>query len=411
ELLDARANPVEILGWSNRMPELLTNHHLVITKAGGATIQEAIAARTPVIISQVVPGQEEGNARLIVENDCGCIAPGPDAIIETLDHIFLNSESKLRTWVTNISNMSKPDASLQIARFLLETAVPENPPPKKFVELPRGRATLQSRKSVLLCDLHTHTIFSDGKLTVRELVDFYGQREFDALCVTDHICDHSKLIGRVTNLTGLVLTLGRVEEYFATIEREKKRALDRYGMILMTGLEFNKDGLTKKSSAHLLAIDLRNPIDPSLSVSQTIADIHAQGALAVASHPHEFKTHWGKNTLYFWENIDQYAPLLDAWEIANRYDIFNPVGLRHLPFIANSDFHKPKHIFSWKTVLFCEKDPEAIKQCIRQNRDVSITLYRDQKIGLDYEDISDRNEVVKSQDIVQFARTRFASAR
>jgi len=38
------AHPVEILGWTNRMPELLTNHHLVITKAGGATVQEAIAA-------------------------------------------------------------------------------------------------------------------------------------------------------------------------------------------------------------------------------------------------------------------------------------------------------------------------------------------------------------------------------
>ena len=64
------AHPVEILGWTNRMPELLISHHLVITKAGGATVQEAIAARTPVIISQVVPGQEEGNARLIIENDC-----------------------------------------------------------------------------------------------------------------------------------------------------------------------------------------------------------------------------------------------------------------------------------------------------------------------------------------------------
>src|ERR1700751_3103700 len=32
-------HPVEILGWSNRMPELLMAHHLVITKAGGATVQ------------------------------------------------------------------------------------------------------------------------------------------------------------------------------------------------------------------------------------------------------------------------------------------------------------------------------------------------------------------------------------
>ena len=72
------------------------------------------------------------------------------------------------------------------------------------------------------------------------------------------------------------------------------------------------------------------------------------GALAVASHPHIMKSEWGKNTLYFWENQEKFAPLLDAWEIANRNNIFNDVGLKRLPFMANSDFHKPKHIYSWK---------------------------------------------------------------
>ena|SRR5690348_13772466 len=63
----------------------------------------------------------------------------------------------------------------------------------------------------------THTDFSDGKLSVRELVDFYGQRAFDVLWITDHICDHTKLIGKMTNLTGLVLTLDQVSEYLETI--------------------------------------------------------------------------------------------------------------------------------------------------------------------------------------------------
>jgi processive 1,2-diacylglycerol beta-glucosyltransferase len=381
------AHPVDILGWSNRMPELLLSHHLVITKAGGATVQEAIAARTPVIISQVVPGQEEGNARLIVENDCGCLAPDPDAILDALDSAFSQGEKELKTWVANISKLSKPDASLQIARFILEFASPENAPPNKLQHFVRADSKAKDGRSILLCDLHTHSVYSDGKLTIRELVDFYGQRAFDALCVTDHICDHTSLIGKMTNLSGLVLTRDEVEEYFETIEREKKRAREKYNMILMAGLEFNKDGLTKKSSAHLLAVDLKRPIDPGLSITQTIAEIHSQGALAIASHPHEVSTHWGKNTLYFWENIDRYAPLLDAWEVANRDDLFNPIGLKRLPFVANSDFHKPKHIFSWKTVLFCEKDPEIIKQCIRVNRDVSITLYRNHRIGFGYGDL------------------------
>jgi hypothetical protein len=60
---------------------------------------------------------------------------------------------------------------------------------------------------------------------------------------------------------------------------------------------------------------------------------------------------------------------------------FQPVGLKKLPFIASSDFHKPKHIHSWKTLLYCEKEAEAIKRCIRVNRDVSLTLYRDHRFG------------------------------
>ena len=62
--------------------------------------------------------------------------------------------------------------------------------------------------------------------------------------------------------------------------------------------------------------------------------------------------------LYLWQNQDTYAPMIDAWEIANRNNIFTPIGLKNLRFIANSDFHKPKHIYSWKTLLHCEKDPD-----------------------------------------------------
>jgi hypothetical protein len=51
--------------------------------------------------------------------------------------------------------------------------------------------------------------------------------------------------------------------------------------------------------------------------------------------------------------------------------------MKRLPFLANSDFHKPKHIYSWKTLLYCEKNAESIKECIRRNEHVSITLYRD----------------------------------
>ena len=230
---------------------------------------------------------------------------------------------------------------------------------------------------MLLCDFHIHSNYSDGKLSVPEIVDFYGEHGFDCICITDHLADPSRLIGKLAELAHCTLGQDQVEEYFAVIERERRRAWRRYKMLVLTGIEFNKDGYRKKTSAHLLGVDLTKPIDPSLDIPNIIEKIHEQGGLAIASHPHIMKSEWGKNTLYFWENQDIFAPLLDAWEIANRDNIFNDVGLKRLPFVANSDFHKPKHIYSWKTLIHCEKDPEAIKDCIRRNEHIAITLYRD----------------------------------
>ena len=76
---------VEIHGWTDKMPELLMTHHLLIGKAGGATVQETIAAKTPMIISRVVPGQEEGNARLLIENQCGEFAATSAEIVRAVD--------------------------------------------------------------------------------------------------------------------------------------------------------------------------------------------------------------------------------------------------------------------------------------------------------------------------------------
>jgi processive 1,2-diacylglycerol beta-glucosyltransferase len=209
------------------------------------------------------------------------------------------------------------------------------------------------------------------------VVDFYGRLGFDCICITDHLADPRRLIGKLAKLTSMAMSEGQLDEYFDVIERERRRAWRKYQMIVMTGIEFNKDGYTKKTSAHLLGIGLKALISATLDIPETIVQIHAQGGLAVASHPHIMKSEWGKNTLYLWENHEKYAPLIDAWEIANRNNIFDCVGMKRLPFMANSDFHKPKHIYSWKTLLFCEKNEEAIKECVRKNEHVSITLYRD----------------------------------
>ena len=108
-----------IVGWSDQLPRLMLESHLLISKAGGATVQETIAATCPMIINQVVPGQEEGNARLIEETHSGVVASTPRAIIATVQEAFADDARQWREWSENISRLSRPAASLEIAEFLL----------------------------------------------------------------------------------------------------------------------------------------------------------------------------------------------------------------------------------------------------------------------------------------------------
>jgi processive 1,2-diacylglycerol beta-glucosyltransferase len=111
--------PVEIHGWIPHMPELLMTHHVLIGKAGGATVQEAIAAGTPMLMTQVVPGQEEGNAQLLFNNQCGALCPTGDALAKKIERLFAADASEWRQWEKNIARLSRPNAALEIADFVL----------------------------------------------------------------------------------------------------------------------------------------------------------------------------------------------------------------------------------------------------------------------------------------------------
>jgi len=113
------ARRFDVVGWSEELPRLLRSSHLLISKAGGATVQEAIAATCPMIVNHMIPGQEEGNARYLVEANCGAVATTQDAVVDAVRSVFANDAALWREWSRNITTISRPAASLEIARFLL----------------------------------------------------------------------------------------------------------------------------------------------------------------------------------------------------------------------------------------------------------------------------------------------------
>ena len=380
-------------GWVKDLATMIRAHDLVVTKPGTISVREVLATGRPAILVEGGKGAEKrkGLCRLATRIGCGALADSPGEIASRIKDALEGGGVGLREWGRRARKEANRSAGAmerlagRIAKMARAAQSTERVPELRLV-----MHGYSGRKGLLMVDLHTHSIFSDGRLTLREIVDFYGRRGFDAMAVTDHLVDRRRLLGRLASLSGLVLTLEDLPEYFRALAEERNRAWTKYRMILFPGLEFNHDGLTAKGSAHLLGIDLKEPIDPALSLKEICLQIRGQGGLTIAAHPHHMSSAWGKDTLYLWERQNEFRPLIDAWEIGNRDDLFNPVGLKRLPFIAGSDFHKPKHLTSWKTMLWCEKDPEAIKECIRQNKDISITLYRDHRFGGESEERDDK---------------------
>jgi processive 1,2-diacylglycerol beta-glucosyltransferase len=96
------------------------SHHLLIGKAGGATVQETIAAACPMIVNQVIPGQEEGNARLIEMLGGGVVSKNMKEIPDLVQKAFADGARQWLNWRTNLKKASQPDSAARIAELLLE---------------------------------------------------------------------------------------------------------------------------------------------------------------------------------------------------------------------------------------------------------------------------------------------------
>jgi len=228
-----------------------------------------------------------------------------------------------------------------------------------------------------------HTRWSDGRLSVREVVDLYGQTgKFDVIAITDHILMRGDILKRVGRIASLGLkhfsvTEDRFDDYLADIRLEAARAWREYGMLVLPGAEITQNHFRSSKNSHIVALNISEYISADQPAVDILREIRRQDGFSIACHPHHRTTRRIEiSTCYLWDNRKTLAGLVDVWEAANRDDLFSVTSLKHYPYVANSDFHKPKHLYSWKTLLRAEKNWEAIAAALRANVDVALTLFR-----------------------------------
>ncbi len=216
---------------------------------------------------------------------------------------------------------------------------------------------------MFLGDFHLHSTFSDGELTIPQLVDLMGQNGVGAIAITDHLCEEKTFLGKAARFLDKTLTRKTFPAYMALLNSERERAWKQYRMLLMAGVEITKNSFSHNDSAHILALDIQEFIQPDKPLREILLDIKAQGGLAIAAHP-VFTGKSEHQTHLLWNQKEELRGSIDLWEVASGPRLFQEVQRSDLRKIANSDLHRAEQIRSWKTRFSCEKNVDAIKEAL-----------------------------------------------
>lgn len=232
----------------------------------------------------------------------------------------------------------------------------------------------------LLCELHAHTRWSDGELTVAELVDLHGRSGFDVLCVTDHTVRWDDPWREREGPFFSSVDEQHWAEYLNEIEREARRAWRTYGLLVFPGLELTFNDDDPDRAAHAVAIGLHDFVSVDDGIAEAMRTAAEAGAAIVAAHPTGLSA--GAEPAPGRTRITRrfardaaLRGLAHRFELFNRTQLFGWVADAALPAVATGDFHREEHVTGWKTLLPCRHDEQAVVEYLRSPRPVYLARF------------------------------------
>ena len=117
-LADGHENRVKVFGFVDHIRELMAAADFLVTKAGGLTLAEALAAELPVICFGSLPGQETRNERFAAMSGVGLVA-GSGAQLQRVIAAALRDPVLLRDIRERIGLYRRPCAAQDIVGLVL----------------------------------------------------------------------------------------------------------------------------------------------------------------------------------------------------------------------------------------------------------------------------------------------------
>ncbi len=110
--------PVQALGFVDNIPELMRQSDILITKAGGLTLAEAFSCGVPVVVYDVLPGQEAGNLQYALSQQAVAYAKSPRDLAHVVTQLR-DDDVRRHALAQRGRTLARPDAAQRIAASVL----------------------------------------------------------------------------------------------------------------------------------------------------------------------------------------------------------------------------------------------------------------------------------------------------
>ncbi len=114
--------PVKLYGFVENLAEFMKAADLLMCKAGGLIVTEALASGLPMILIEAIPGQETGNAEYVTSNGAGDMAQSTLEILEVVHHLVKDNQVLLKNRAANACRMGMDQSALDVAKILWKAA-------------------------------------------------------------------------------------------------------------------------------------------------------------------------------------------------------------------------------------------------------------------------------------------------